>query len=547
MAVELLTHLVLHEFHQLVLDALALRLGRNVLALGGVLAFQGVIVLGGRFAAGKVLGQQAVHHHVRIAADGGGEVRIVGEGQAVMADVFRGVAGFGHGAQGQDLDGGQLRLVLGVFHEAVERFGNVFAVLDGAHFVAKMRGEVLQAAQLFHIGEVVDAVHKGFLGFGHIFRYAAVGKKHEFLNEPVGFLGEFLVHAYGLAVRGHLHFHLRAFEVYGAGLEAFGAELGGQPVKGENGLLDGCRHVFRFFAFDDGLGAFIVEPVIRDNFRAAEPGVQDLGLRRKLKYGGEGEFFLVRAQGAQFVGEFLRQHGHSTVHQVHGGATGLGLFVHLRAGVHVVGDIGNVDAHLEVPVFQLAKAQGIVKVLGVCGVDGEGEHLAEVFAAFAVLGRDDVRDLVRGVFYVFLEAVGEAELRQDGMHFGLVLAGHAQDVHHMAVGAVGAALPTVYDGGHLHAALGAFGDGHFNVIGHGFGAHEHPGLLAHRVQDANERTVGAFHNGDDFAAAPFGVAGFLLRHGHTHGVSVQGPAGFGGLHIDVLLLALNAYKDKPFP
>ena len=91
------------------------------------------------------------------------------------------------------------------------------------------------------------------------------------------------------------------------------------------------------------------------------------------------------------------------------------------------------DTDLVVAVVQLAERQGVVEVLGVGRVDGEGEDLAEVLAACAVLVGDDVGDEVGGVLHLFLELVGEAELRQDGVHFGIVLAGHAQDVHNVAV------------------------------------------------------------------------------------------------------------------
>ena len=44
-------------------------------------------------------------------------------------------------------------------------------------------------------------------------------------------------------------------------------------------------------------------------------------------------------------------------------------------------DVGYVHAHLDVAVPQLAVGEGVVEVLGVGGVDGEGEHIAEVAPA----------------------------------------------------------------------------------------------------------------------------------------------------------------------
>ena len=57
-----------------------------------------------------------------------------------------------------------------------------------------------------------------------IFGYAAVGKQHELLYEPVGLLGDLLVDIDGLALLVHFHLHLRTLEVHRAGLETAFAE-----------------------------------------------------------------------------------------------------------------------------------------------------------------------------------------------------------------------------------------------------------------------------------------------------------------------------------
>ena len=201
-------------------------------------------------------------------------------------------------------------------------------------------------------------------------------------------------------------------------------------------------------------------------------------------------------------------------------------------------------AYLVVAVFQFAEAEGIVVVLGVRGVDGEGEGAAEVPAVRAVLVGDSVRDLIGGVFHFLGEAVGKAEFGQDGVHLRLILSGHAQDVHYMAVRSGFSALPAVYHGGYLHAFLATLRHGYGNVVGHGFGAHEHPGLLAHNVQDTHERLVAAFQHGDDFSAAALGAAHLFLGNGYPHQIPVQGPAGFGGLHVHILFLPLDAHEHK---
>ena len=69
-------------------------------------------------------------------------MRIEPEGQAVMADVFGAVAGLGHRAEGQDLDGAELGLFLGLGEEVVQREGDVLAASDRAHLVAQVAGKL---------------------------------------------------------------------------------------------------------------------------------------------------------------------------------------------------------------------------------------------------------------------------------------------------------------------------------------------------------------------------------------------------------------------
>ena len=496
-------------------------------------------------------------------------MRVELEGQAVMADVVGAVAGLGHGPERQDLDGAQLRLLLGVRQETVQREGDVFAAADGAHLVAQVAGELAQAGHFLEVGLVVDTVDES-LGVreglashlaarGDVFRHVLVRQEHELLDEPVGFLGELLAHGDGLAVLVDIDLHFGAVEADGAGGETLLAQFQGQFVEGEDGFLHLVRDNAAFRAFaelfdhrvvpgvDDGLGEFIGEPVVGDDFRPAEPGVDDLRERGDLEHGGEGELLLVRAQGAQLVGEFLRQHGHGAVHQIDGGAAGLGLGVHRRPGLHVVRDVGDMDAHLVVAVVQLAERQGVVVVLGIRRVDGEGEDLPEVLATGAVLVGDFVGNGIRGVLHGLVELVRKAELRQDGVHLGVVLAGHAQHVHDVADGARLAARPLVHDGRDLHAAHAAFRDGDRDVVGHRLGRHEHPGLLPDDMENAHERLLGTFEDGDDLAAAAPDIAFPLLGDRHPHGIPVQGAPGLGGLDENVFLLSFDPHENEPFP
>ena len=117
-----------------------------------------------------------------------------------------------------------------------------------------------------------------------------------------------------------------------------------------------------------------------------------------------------------------------------------------------MGDVGYVDAHLPTAVVEAADGQGVIEVLGVDGVDGEGDHVAHVDAAGHLVGRD------AGVYPLGLAghlgrvAVGQAEFGEDGVHLGLVVAGVAQHVDYLAYGVLGLGGPAG-DAGHGFLSL----------------------------------------------------------------------------------------------
>ena len=90
----------------------------------------------------EVLREQAVHHHVGVAADGRGEVRVVVEGQAVVADVVHGVACLLHGADGDGLDEVLLLLALYVVQQVVDGFGYIGLRARGTQLVAEAGDEL---------------------------------------------------------------------------------------------------------------------------------------------------------------------------------------------------------------------------------------------------------------------------------------------------------------------------------------------------------------------------------------------------------------------
>ena len=207
-------------------------------------------------------------------------------------------------------------------------------------------------------------------------------------------------------------------------------------------------------------------------------------------------------------------------------------------------------ADLIIPALKLAERQGIVEILGVGRVYREGQSVPEILAALEVVGGDTVGDLVRGVLHFLGETVREAELREDRVHFGIIVARHAQHIHDVALRADVVFLPTVHYGGGLHTGLAAHLQSlllvHLDVVRHRLALHQHPRLGTHEMENADVRTGRALYDLDHLAFAAL-HADLLLGQRYADGVAVQRILRLGRLDEDVVLFALHDNEDKAFP
>ena len=85
-------------------------------------------------------------------------------------------------------------------------------------------------------------------------------------------------------------------------------------------------------------------------------------------------------EGAEAIGEFLRQHGNDHTDEVGGITAALGLAVQSGAGMDVGRDVGDVDAYTDFAAIEWLIGEGVVEVFGVIRVDGEDDLVAVVEA-----------------------------------------------------------------------------------------------------------------------------------------------------------------------
>ena len=131
---------------------------------------------------------------VGVAADGGGEVGVVGEAEAEVGAAFGLVGGALHAAQEGEGDHVLVGFPNDGAGDAVEAFhaGRGGAVAESAQFGG-------HAGPLFVGGFVMDAVDAGDAGFEDLAGDGLVGGEHAFFDEIVGFGGRALGEAHGMA------------------------------------------------------------------------------------------------------------------------------------------------------------------------------------------------------------------------------------------------------------------------------------------------------------------------------------------------------------
>ena len=293
-----------------------------------------------------------------------------------------------------------------------------------------------------------------------------------------------------------------------------------------------------------------VAVVIGHPLRGAENGFDDLVVQY-LAVGvhghdaGEGQPVHVGVEGADAVGELLRQHGDHPVGKVHrGGAVEC---LQVQGGIfgHIVGHVGDVDAQDPVSLPVLLQADGVVKVLGGGAVDGDDGFVPQVQPAGAGGGVHLLGGQLGGGGHRSGEVGIDAVLVEEGGHSGLPGALPAE-------GALEGA-----HGGQLGAAVA--GDGHGDLVPrlqfgrrsahnlHGVGIAVAGGLEPHlpapALHGAHQGAVGPLHHSGDFGQLPLRVLGVGLHPGGDP-VPRPGAAVAAGRHKEVGLPAHGPFRRE---
>ena len=305
-------------------------------------------------------------------------------------------------------------------------------------------------------------------------------------------------------------------EVNAAQGHALLTQFGGQVVESQDFVL-----VVAFAALNHGLHLLVCVSAARLDDGLANPAVVNLGFVVHLEDHAEGQFFLIRTERTDVVAEFFGQHWNSAVDQINRSATIQGFFVDGRAGTDIVRHVGDMHAHLPMAVGQFLQTDGIVEVFRIGGVDGDGEHRAEVAAFFYLVPADFGGNLTCLFFNLFGKFYRVLMGGQDAFHFHIVLAGLAQHTCDFAERIARAIGPIHKAGDDLLAVFRAVqvASRNENINWHPIHIGADINIAMRNAQHAHEVGVAAFQHLHDFA---FGLRIIPFReHGHTHAVAMQ--------------------------
>ena len=148
----------------------------------------------------------------------------------------------------------------------------------------------------------------------------------------------------------------------------------------------------------------------------------------------------------------LREHGQNLMHHVNRSRPGGGVAVDACLVPNIIRNIGNMNPDLPEVRTQRNHRQGIIKVLGIFGIDGQGRHTSKIPAAGQVFGPYDGVNL-RG----FLQGIRpkmqvKTKFHSNRGHFGAVFPGLTQPLLPLEPG-YGAVLRPVNPGGDSFESL----------------------------------------------------------------------------------------------
>ena len=79
------------------------------------------------------------------------------------------------------------------------------------------------------------------------------------------------------------------------------------------------------------------------------------------------------------------------------------------------------NAYFPITVFEFATRNGIVKILCILWVNGEGDNIPEIFTLSQIFLRDSLWNLICCFLHTLRIDIWQSEFSQDSMHLCIIL------------------------------------------------------------------------------------------------------------------------------
>ena len=348
---------------------------------------------------------------------------------------------------------------LGMLFQDLKEFGHFIGFGEVAAGNAKGAHGLAEFLKFFLIGFIVHAIKAGEAVAFHFAGDLFVRRQHEFLNELVTFVVFLFFDTVGIALGVDVDFDFVHIEVEGTVLETAFAELVGDLPEGADMALEGFHFgmgevaegatggaglvLGRERGFTDRLEVIVLHEgeglFVGEAFIAANDGIGEIDLLNLCFLGkgyedGFGETILRFDETTESVGEGVGQHRYNGADEVGTVAAFLGFFVEGGAGFDVGGDVRDMDADAVAAFAEFLDGEGVVEILGIVGIDGEGKDITAIAAALAVGGAH----LVRNGFGLFLDRGREGGVEivfvENALEFGVGGVCFSEDIDDFTLG-----------------------------------------------------------------------------------------------------------------
>ena len=213
------------------------------------------------------------------------------------------------------------------------------------------------------------------------------------------------------------------------------------------------EHVSTRFLAQNGEGFLVGEAGCAADHRFGEADGCDFSALGDIGEDGEGQPVDTLLEAANAVAQCFGQHRNDAVGEVNAIPARVGFVVESGLWLHVVRDIGDMDAHAPA-VRDAFDVDCVIVVLGVIGIDREDKPVAEIFA-FRGLARIDLRVCAGGILQNLCRKFHrQAVLANDREHVHTGCPCRSEHFDEMAFGVHVAGFPRVQMSDDLIADLG---------------------------------------------------------------------------------------------